>query len=294
MNDGHQHHHNSRAATSTTNTNNFNIDGVLEFIDTAASASWSWVRDQAPGRLTMTDVQDFWDRRRSEATHHVNVASTRTVNFVLQRTPGVPATVKDKANKKVRSLSMGNSKAQSQAPSSNKESSETASFSDHPTPHTTTTPLLSEQWCHRHLLAGGSCGNVPRYPNFHFFFGGNELADEIGAKLHPTSNFSRKLFAYTVHLYLMLLFFVSLPESSTSRTTTVVRRKMLMRNLTGCRSSSSSGGGSDDDEEEEELELDRQQQREHDYDENENDNDQQQPLTTPGRTNMPKSFSYYL
>jgi hypothetical protein len=51
------------------------------------------------------------------------------------------------------------------------------------------------------------------------------LPDEIGPMIHPTMNFTRKLFLATVHLYLLLLLIVSLPGSPNTRTKLVVRRK---------------------------------------------------------------------
>ena len=42
-------------------------------------------------------------------------------------------------------------------------------------------------------------------------------ADEIGVIVHPTMNFTHKLFSTTVHLYLMLLLIVSLPGTESTR-----------------------------------------------------------------------------
>lgn len=51
------------------------------------------------------------------------------------------------------------------------------------------------------------------------------LPDEIGPKIHPTMNLTRKVFLAMVHLYLLLLLIVSLPGSPNTRTKLVVRRK---------------------------------------------------------------------
>ena len=51
------------------------------------------------------------------------------------------------------------------------------------------------------------------------------LPDEIGPMIHPTMNFTRKVFLAMVHMYLMLLLIVSLPGSPNTRTKLVVRRK---------------------------------------------------------------------
>lgn len=56
------------------------------------------------------------------------------------------------------------------------------------------------------------------------------LPDEIGPMIHPTMNFTRKVFLATVHLYLLLLLIVSLPGSPNTRTKLVVRRKARRSN----------------------------------------------------------------
>lgn len=51
------------------------------------------------------------------------------------------------------------------------------------------------------------------------------MPDEIGIKVDPTMNFTHRLFFTTVHVYLLLLFVVSLPGSYTTRL--VVKRRIL-------------------------------------------------------------------
>jgi len=51
------------------------------------------------------------------------------------------------------------------------------------------------------------------------------LPDEIGVKIEPTMNFTHRLFFTTVHVYLLLLFVVSIPGSNNTRL--VVKRRIL-------------------------------------------------------------------
>lgn len=211
-------------STEKPSSNNFGIEGVIEFIDQAA-VTLSWIQGSANGvashlseaQKAMGDsvqgMTKFFKRRGGEAAYHIDLMSSNALNFVIQKTPFIPASIKDRSKKE---HSMKDSKESSLK---NTQATET------------TSTILSEQWCNRNLLKGYySCGNVPRRNDY--IFGVGELADEIGALIHPTSNFPRKLFTYTVHLYLMLLFFVSLPESSSSR---IVKRKL--NTFAGCNRS---------------------------------------------------------
>ena len=51
-----------------------------------------------------------------------------------------------------------------------------------------------------------------------------EIPDEIGIKIEPTMNFTHRLFFATVHVYLLLMFLVSIP---CSKTKLVVKRRIL-------------------------------------------------------------------
>jgi len=51
------------------------------------------------------------------------------------------------------------------------------------------------------------------------------LPDEIGIKIDPSMNFTHRLFFTTVHVYLLLLFVVSIPGSINTRL--VAKRRIL-------------------------------------------------------------------
>lgn len=51
--------------------------------------------------------------------------------------------------------------------------------------------------------------------------------DAIGIKIEPTMNFTHRLFFTTVHVYLLLLFVLSLPGSYTTRRLVIVKRRIL-------------------------------------------------------------------
>jgi len=85
-----------------------------------------------------------------------------------------------------------------------------------------------------------SQGRVFGYPLSRWFGEVYYAPDEIGPmKIHPTMNMTRKIFLALVHLYLLLLFIVSLPGSYSTRTKHVVRKNCVSRDISDSDSDTS-------------------------------------------------------
>jgi len=191
----------------------FRFFGVLGMINDHANGVSSWVQENIDGTIsnfarTAKSVREAAqtvggaiDRNREETLNNVRVASSNTLRFAVNKAP-FPEEWKYKVLKRFPTINelvvVDEDKSKSRSGQ-------------------------QEQFCHRNLLGGHySCGSSPpREKSSQVFgspFGSEGLSDEIGVIIHPNTNFSHKIFTYSVHLYLLLLLIVSLPESTNTRT----------------------------------------------------------------------------
>lgn len=242
--------------SSHNNNNNNNNGSRLAALTNAANGAASRMQAGTVAHMSeavkmMNDsahnVQEFMDRKKAETRYHMV--------RLLQRMPFVPEELKRRVN----------------------PSQMVVSSTDWERVHTnhnrSTLPSIGseQQW---------SIPTTTRSDKL--FFAVGELSDEIGAIIHPTTDFSRKLFAFTVHFYLMLLFFVSLPESKNTKT---VKRKL--KKLTGCNSSD------DEEEEPDATSIIESEDEEEDHEEDVVDVGHESNSTLK-KGSIPKSLSYFL
>ena len=229
----------SSHGTSHSNSPRNALFGFFGMLQDRVNGATSWVQANIDGTIsnfakganTIKDasqsIQDVLDRKRAETMYHMNAVSTNTVRFVVERSP-LPDEWKERIFRRVSHIAR--SDKLSMTVSTNDKFNGSASGN------------ISEQWCHRNLLEGHyTCGVPPSRRRstdrlFGSSFGAEGLSDEIGVIIHPNSNFSHTIFMYTVHLYLMLLLIVSLPESTNTRTRNGSKRNSDGKSISQCSS----------------------------------------------------------
>lgn len=306
-------------SSSSSNNNNGNsanqskfwLQGVLDNINDHANGVTSWMQANMDGAVSnlgkgakfIKDVTQnakdaahnaggVIDRKRTETVFQMRLASSNSIHFAVERIP-VPQEWKDRLLKRfprlnpltVRYTKVG----QGQSINGSDSGANTNTHG---------------QWCHRNLLDGHySCG-VPPPQNggsgrfFGSSFSAGFLSDEIGVIIHPNTNFTHKIFMYSVHLYLLLLLIVSLPESTNRYTRTRIGVKLKRGN--GNKSiSSCSSDDDDDDDVDYKKEFEKEGYRDEMGDAGTVDKENKRVRTIPQSRDSPKptfkkSFSYFL